>query len=67
MKTLYEHAWVLTMDEEMHTYRDGCLLTDGAGIAAVGEGPFTGACDARVDLHGASCSRALSTRTATPP
>ena len=38
MKTLYEHAWVLTMDEEMHAYRDGWLLTDGADIAAVGEG-----------------------------
>ena len=52
MKTLYEHAWVLTMDEEMHAYRDGWLLTDGAKIAAVGEGPFTGACDKREDLHG---------------
>ena len=52
MKTLYEHGWVLTMDEDMRAFRDGWLLTDGADIAAVGEVPFTGACDARVDLHG---------------
>ena len=52
MKTLYEHGWILTMDEEMRAFRDGWLLTDGADIAAVGEGAFDGACDERVDLHG---------------
>lgn len=52
MKTLYEHGWILTMDEEMRAFRDGWLLTDGADIAAVGEGAFDGACDERVDLRG---------------
>ena len=52
MKTLYEHGWILTMDEEMHAFRDGWLLTDGADIAAVGEGAFDGAYDERVDLRG---------------
>ena len=52
MKMLYEHGWILTMDEEMRAFRDGWLLTDGADIAAVGEGAYAGACDARVDLRG---------------
>lgn len=52
MKTLYEHGWVLTMDEQMRTMRDGWLLTDGDRIAALGEGAYAGDCDARVDLHG---------------
>lgn len=52
MKTLYEHGWILTMDEEMRAFRDGWLLTDGADIAAVGEGGYAGPCDARVDLRG---------------
>ena len=52
MKTLYEHGWILTMDEDMRAFRDGWLLTDGADIAAVGEGEYAGACDARVDLRG---------------
>ncbi len=52
MKTLYEHAWILTMDEQMRVYRDGWLLTDGNAIAALGEGEYAGECDARMDVKG---------------
>lgn len=52
MRTLFEHAWVLTMDEAMRDYRDGYVLVEDERIAAVGEGAYSGACDARIDAKG---------------
>lgn len=51
-KTLIEHATVLTMDEERRVLQDGYVLTEGTRIAAVGEGAYSGECDARVDARG---------------
>lgn len=52
MRTLFEHAWILTMDDAYTEYRDGWLLTDGHHIAVMGDGPCAEAADARVDLRG---------------
>ena len=52
MKTLFENAWILTMDEELGEIRGGWLLTDGKRIAALGGGAFEGECDARIDARG---------------
>ena len=52
MKKVFEHAWILTMDENFTQIRDGWLLVDGKNIEAMGEGPFTGECDERIDARG---------------
>ena len=52
MKTLFEHCRILTMDEAFTEYEDGWLLAQDGLITALGEGPFTGACDERVDGEG---------------
>lgn len=52
MKTLIEHAWILTMDENFREIRNGWLLVDGERIAALGEGEYAGACDERIDAAG---------------
>lgn len=50
--TLFENACILTMDAQMRVIRGGYVLTRGERIAAVGEGTFDGACDARIDACG---------------
>ena len=37
MKKVFEHAWILTMDEQFTQIRDGWLLVDGKNIEAMGE------------------------------
>lgn len=52
MTTGFEHAWVLTMDDDLRTIRDGHVLVDGNRIAHVGEGRYEGECDVRIDAQG---------------
>ena len=52
MKKVFEHAWILTMDEEFTQIRDGWLLIDGKNIEAMGEGMYPGECDERIDARG---------------
>ena len=51
-KTVFEHAWILTMDEDFTQIRDGWLLAEGKNIAAMGEGDYAGECDERIDCRG---------------
>ena len=51
-KTVFEHAWILTMDDDFTQIRDGWLLVDGRNIAAMGEGLYPGECDERIDARG---------------
>ena len=52
MTTVFEHAWILTMDEEFTQIKDGWLLVEGKNIAALGEGAFAGEADERIDCRG---------------
>ena len=54
MTTLFEHAWILTMDDAFSEYRDGWLLVSGDTIAALGSGAYTGDApiDERIDCRG---------------
>lgn len=54
MNTLFEHAWILTMDDAFAEYRDGWLLVSGDTIAALGSGGYTGdvPIDERIDCRG---------------
>jgi len=52
MKTVFEHAWILTMDEQFTAIRDGWLLVSGKNIEAIGEGAYPGECDERIDARG---------------
>ena len=52
MKKVFEHAWILTMDDDFTQIRDGWLLVDGKNIAAMGEGLYPGECDERIDARG---------------
>ena len=47
MKTLFENAVVLTMDDEMRLISNGYVLTEGKNIAEVGEGTYGGEADER--------------------
>ena len=42
MKTLFENAVVLTMDDDMRLISNGYVLTEGKNIAEVGEGTYGG-------------------------
>lgn len=54
MTTLFEHAWILTMDDAFTEHRDGWLLVQGGAIAALGDGAYAGgeAIDERIDCRG---------------
>ena len=54
MNTLFEHAWILTMDDTFDEHRDGWLLVSGDTIAALGGGEYTGdvPIDERIDCRG---------------
>ena len=54
MNTLFEHAWILTMDDTFDEHRDGWLLVSGDTIAALGSGAYTGDApiDERIDCRG---------------
>ncbi len=52
MKTLFENAVVLTMDDDMRLISNGYVLTEGKNIAEVGEGTYGGEADERIDAHG---------------
>ena len=52
MKKVFEHAWILTMDDDFTQIRDGWLLVDGKNIEAMGEGLYPGECDERIDARG---------------
>ena len=54
MTTLFEHAWILTMDDAFAEHRDGWLLVSGDTIAALGSGAYTGDApiDERIDCRG---------------
>ena len=52
MKTLFENAVVLTMDDDMRQISRGYVLTDGKDIAEVGEGAYDGEADERIDARG---------------
>lgn len=52
MKILFEHAYILTMDDSFTALKDGWLLTEGSAISALGEGKYEGECDERIDARG---------------
>lgn len=54
MTILFERAWILTMDDAMHEYRDGWLLAKDGVIAGVGAGAYPGEekVDERIDCRG---------------
>jgi len=52
MTTVFEHAWILTMDEKNTVYRDGCLAVKDGRIAYVGEGAYPGQAEDRIDAKG---------------
>lgn len=54
MTTLFEHAWILTMDDAFTEHRDGWLLVMGDTIAALGDGAYAGGenIDERIDCRG---------------
>ena len=54
MTTLFENAWILTMDDAMTEHRPGWLLVRDGRIAALGGGAYAGgeAAGARVDCRG---------------
>ena len=52
MKKVFEHAWILTMDDNFTQIRDGWLLVNGKNIEAMGEGVYPGECDERIDARG---------------
>lgn len=54
MTILFERAWILTMDDAMHEYRDGWLLAKDGVIAGVGAGAYAGEenVDERIDCRG---------------
>ena len=52
MRKVFEHAWILTMDEQFTAIKDGWLLVDGKNIEAMGEGVYPGECDERIDARG---------------
>ena len=52
MKTLFENAVVLTMDDDMRVISHGYVLADGKDIAKVGEGKYEGEADERIDARG---------------
>ncbi len=52
MKRVFEHAWILTMDEQFTQIRNGWLLVNGKNIEAMGEGLYPGECDERIDARG---------------
>ena len=52
MKKVFEHAWILTMDDDFTQIRDGWLLVDGRNIEAMGEGTYPGECGERIDARG---------------
>ena len=52
MKKVFEHAWILTMDDDFTQIRDGWLLVNGKNIEAMGEGLYPGECDERIDARG---------------
>ena len=41
MRTLIKNAWILTMDEQLTTYRNGMVLIEETRIAYVGEANAT--------------------------
>ncbi|MGN0773529.1 MAG: amidohydrolase [Candidatus Ventricola sp.] len=54
MNTLFEHAWILTMDDAFTEHRDGWLLVSGGTIEALGGGAYAGQSkiDERIDCRG---------------
>ena len=52
MKKVFEHAHILTMDEQFTAIKDGWLLVNGKTIEAMGEGAYPGECDERIDARG---------------
>ena len=54
MTTLFERAWILTMDDTFTEHRDGWLLVQGDTIAALGSGEYAGGAeiDERIDCRG---------------
>ena len=52
MKKVFEHAHILTMDDQFTAIRDGWLLVNGKTIEAMGEGAYPGECDERIDARG---------------
>ena len=52
MTTVFEHAWILTMDEKDTVYRDGHLAVENGRIAQVGEGTYPGPATERIDARG---------------
>lgn len=52
MTTVFEHAWILTMDEQGTVYRDGYLAVKDGRIAELGEGTYPGHAETRIDARG---------------
>ena len=53
MRTIIEHAWVLTMDPQNTCYKDGYVIIEGSKILKAGEGPSPLGGDRRIDAKGA--------------
>lgn len=52
MTTVIENAWILTMDDEMKVIKNGYVTIEADRILLVGEGPYTGDADKRIDAKG---------------
>ena len=53
MKTVFRHAWILTMDETDTQYRDGWLIAEGDTITGLGAEPWPESqADEVIDCHG---------------
>ena len=53
MRTIIEHAWVLTMDPQNTCYKDGYVIIEGSKILKTGEGPSPLEGNRRIDAKGA--------------
>ncbi len=53
MRTVIEHAWVLTMDPENTCYKDGYIIIEDTKILKAGEGPAPLRGDRCIDAGGA--------------
>lgn len=53
MRTVIDHAWILTMDPENTCYRNGYTIIEDSKILDLGEGPAPAGADRYVDAEGA--------------
>ena len=57
MRTVINHATILTMDSEKHIYKDGYVVMEGNTILETGEGEGPKDADCVVDGKGGQCTQ----------